>query len=185
MNSGFRLNQSMGGWYLDGKTALPLVEGAASLVIYRDGSATVGEWGRDVTLSHSVVAVRQNLTMLVEDGLPTLAVDAPNPAQVWGAPYHNNIFTWRSALGVDAHGDLLYAAGPGMDPGAIATVMLAARARRAMELDINPLWDNFDTYTGSGANIVGAKLLPVMSFPTNHFLIPFWRDFIAAVVKPS
>jgi hypothetical protein len=63
--------------------------------------------------------------------------------------------------------------------------MQIAGARRAMKLDINPLWDNFDTYTGSGARVVGEKLLPIMSFPTNHFLIAYWRDFIAALVKPS
>jgi hypothetical protein len=183
MNSGFRLNQSMGGWYLDGVTAVPLVNGAASLVIYRDGTATVGAWGRDVVFSPSVVAVRQNLSMLVEAGAATPAVDSPNPKQVWGAPYHDNVFTWRSALGVDGAGHLLYAAGPGLDPKAIAAAMVAAGARRAMELDINPLWDNFDTFSGTSASVVSQKLLPIMSFPSNHFLSPYWRDFIAAFAR--
>jgi hypothetical protein len=180
MNSGFRLNQSMGGWYLDGVTAVPLVTGAASLVIYRDGSATVGAWGRDVTYVPSVVAVRQNLAMLVEAGVPTSAVDNPHPKQVWGPPFHNNVFTWRSALGVDGAGHLLYAAGPGLHPKTLAAAMVAAGARRAMELDINPLWENFDTFTGTGATMEGQKLLSTMSFASDHFLHPYWRDFIAA-----
>jgi hypothetical protein len=183
MNSGFRLNQSMGGWSLDGFTAVPLRNGAASLVIYRDGSATVGAWGQDVAFDTSVVAVRQNLSMLVEGGEATPAVDSPNPKQVWGAPYQNKVLTWRSALGVDGAGHLLYVAGPGMDPQTLAAAMVAAGARRAMELDINPLWENFDTFTGTGAAVVGQKLLPIMSFPSDHFLHPYWRDFIAAFAR--
>jgi hypothetical protein len=185
MNSGFRLNQSMGGWYLDGVTAVPLRDGAASLVIYQNGSATVGEWGRDVALTPSVIAVRQNLTMLVAAGAPTPAVDTPNPSLVWGAPFHSNVVTWRSALGVDAAGHLIYVAGPSMDPKTLAAAMVAAGARRAMELDINPLWDNFDAFSGTGAAVVGQKLLPIMTYPSDHFLNPFWRDFIAAFERTS
>jgi hypothetical protein len=185
MNSGFRISQSMGGWYLDGVTAVPIVTGGASLVFYRDGSATVGAWGRDVGYVPSVVAVRQNLSMLVEGGVPTPAVSSANPKQVWGPPFHNNIFTWRSALGVDGEGHLLYVAGPGMDPRTLAAAMVAAGARRAMELDINPLWENFDTFTGMGAAVVGLKLLPIMSFAPDHFLHPYWRDFIAAFTRTN
>jgi hypothetical protein len=180
MNSGFQLNQSMGGWYLDGVAAVPLRSGAASLVIYRDGSATVGEWGRDVALTPSVVAVRQNLSLLIDRGAPASSVTALDPARVWGSPFHGKVLTWRSALGVDGAGHLIYAAGPGIDPKTLAAAMVAAGARRAMELDINPAWDNFDTFTGTGATVVGHKLLPVMFYPADHFLHPFWRDFIAA-----
>jgi hypothetical protein len=185
MNSGFRLKQSMGGWYLDGAAAVPLINGAASFVVFRDGSATVGEWGRDVALGPSVVAVRQNLTMLLEGGAPTPAVATAKPQVVWGPPYHGNILTWRSAIGVSATGNLLYVAGPAMDPETLAAAMVIAGARRAMELDINPLWDNFDTYTGNGATVRGEKLLPNMSFAPNHFLVPFWRDFIAVFVRTN
>jgi hypothetical protein len=185
MNSGFRLNQSLGGWYLDGVTAVPLRNGAASLVIYRDGSANVGAWGRDVAYVPSVVAVRQNLSMLVEDGAPTPAAASLTPKQVWGPPFHGNVLTWRSALGVDSAGHLLYVAGPSLDPITLAAAMVAAGARRAMELDINPLWDNFDTFVGAGAAVSGQKLLPIMSFATDHFLHPYWRDFIAAFVRTA
>jgi hypothetical protein len=185
MNSGFRLNQSMGGWYLDGVTAVPIRTGAASLVIYRDGSATVGAWGRDVAYVPSVVAVRQNLSMLVEDGVPTAAAGSPHPKQVWGPPFHDNVLTWRSALGVDGAGHLIYVAGPGLDPKTLAAAMVAAGTRRAMELDINPLWENFDTFTGTGAAVVGQKLLPIMSFASDHFLHPYWRDFVAAFARTN
>jgi hypothetical protein len=185
MNSGFKLDQSKGGWYLDGVAASPLLSGAASLVIYRDGSATVGEWGRDVRLAPTVVAVRQNLSLLVDVGAPTPAVFTANPVGVWGDPLHENVLTWRSALGVDAGGHLLYVAGPGMSPETLAAAMVAARARRAMELDINPEWVSLDTFRGPGAALVGQKLLSTMYFPTDHFLSPFWRDFVAVFARPG
>ncbi len=39
-NGGFRMQESRGGYYAGGKTASPLVPGAASLVIGNDGTAT-------------------------------------------------------------------------------------------------------------------------------------------------
>src|SRR5581483_11126125 len=59
-NAGFLMSEANGGYYTDGRTVLPLVPGAASFVVDRDGSATVGQWGRDVTLAPDVVSVRQN-----------------------------------------------------------------------------------------------------------------------------
>jgi len=54
----------------------PLRPGAASLVIYRDGSSTVAKWGRDAKLSSNVVAVRQNLDLLVDNGKAVAGLSA-------------------------------------------------------------------------------------------------------------
>ena len=51
-----------------GRMVLPLRTGAASFVVYRNGSSTVGQWGRDVTMTPDVVSVRQNLDLLVDNG---------------------------------------------------------------------------------------------------------------------
>lgn len=182
-NGGFQLDASRGGWYADGHQAIPLRDGAASLVISSNGSATVAQWGRDATLTSDVIAVRQNLELLVDGGAPTPLTTAANPIAVWGDPLHEKVLTWRSALGVDASGDLLYVAGPGLDPQTVAAAMVAVGAVRAMELDINPEWVSFDTFTGGGPAVTGTKLLSSMYFPTNHFLIPFWRDFVAIFAR--
>jgi len=58
------------------------VGGEASLIAYDDGSYTVGAWGRDNDPARQVVALRQNLGMLVDGGAPTPA--ASNPG-AWGA----------------------------------------------------------------------------------------------------
>jgi len=182
-NSGFLLNQSEGGWYLDGHAALPLRDGAASLVIRDDGSATVGLWGRDVSLTPDVVAVRQNLGLLVDAGAVTPASSSGNPNGVWGATLGGRIVNWRSAVGVDAAGHLLYVAGPALDPPTLAAALVAAGAERAMELDINPAWVSFDTFAADPSTAAGSKLLDGMSFPVEHFLSPYFRDFFAVFVR--
>jgi hypothetical protein len=175
-NSGFKVGASGGGWYLDGRTAIPLRAGAASLVVFRDGSATVGVWGRDASLTPDVVAVRQNLTLMVDHGVAA-------PGGDWGATLGHVFATWRSAVGVDAAGHLLYVAGPALDPVTLAGALVAAGAVRAMELDINPEWVSFDTFTAGPGGVVGTKLLPTMWFSSLHFLTPFWRDFFAVFAR--
>ncbi len=181
-NSGFQLNASRGGWYADGRAAVPLRPGAASAVIYRDGSATVGLWGRDVNLTSEVVAVRQNLGLLVDGGTPVAGLDS-NILGTWGITLGHVVYTARSALGVDGAGHMLYAAGPALSPSTLAATMVAAGAVRAMELDINPEFVNFDSFASGFGGLAATKLLPGMYFGATHFLSTFWRDFFAVFTK--
>jgi hypothetical protein len=173
-NSGFHTNSSAGGWYDHGRTAVALRVGAASLVIRADGSATVGMWGRDASLTPDVVSVRQNLGLLVDGGTNLGAAGS------WGATLGNVRYTWRSAVGVDGAGDLVYAGGPGLDGQGLAQVMIQAGAVRAMELDINPQWVSFCYYTGAGA---GSVLLPGMNYGPSHWLSGSERDFVAVLLR--
>ena len=83
-NAGFLMSDANGGYYTDGKTIVPLRTGAASFVVYKNGSSTVGQWGRDVTMGPDVVSVRQNLDLLVDGGQAIPAVNSAEPTQ-WGA----------------------------------------------------------------------------------------------------
>jgi hypothetical protein len=47
-NAGFRFYQSHGGYYSEGRTPAPLQDGAASLVLDKDGRASVGSWNNEV-----------------------------------------------------------------------------------------------------------------------------------------
>jgi hypothetical protein len=176
-NSGFHTSSSGGGWFDHGRTAVALREGAASLIIRADGSATVGMWGRDDRLTPDIVSVRQNLGLLV-DGSANMAGSGS-----WGATLRGVRYTWRSALGVDDTGDLIYAGGPGLDAPSLAQVMIQAGAIRAMELDINPQWVSFSYYySESGA---GSTLLAGMNFGPNHWLTGSQRDFITIFTRPA
>jgi hypothetical protein len=180
-NSGFKIYAYHTGWYDGGRAALAPQPGYASLVIYADGTATVGEWGRDVTFGPNVESVRQNLPLLVDHGAP-----AANAAVVgyWGAVLGGSILTWRSGIGVTAGGDLVYAGGPALSPALLADLLVAAGAVRAMELDINPEWVSFATYSHSaGAVSGGADLVSGMYFPASHYLQPDSRDFFAVFAR--
>jgi hypothetical protein len=184
-NSGFKIYSYSTGWYAAGRTAVTLQPGAASLVIFADGNATVADWGRDVAWGPNVVAVRQNLTLLVDHGAAAPA--AANSYQ-WGAVLGGGTYTWRSGVGVTASGDLVYVGGPYLDSSSLARLLIAAGAVRAMELDINPEWVSFATFThagdlAGGAVVSASNLLSGMYFTPFHYLQPFSRDFFAVLAR--
>lgn len=181
-NSGFLMKNANGGYYSEGRTPFPLRNGAASLVIYRDGTATVGQWGRDVNMSSTVMAVRQNLDLLVDDGRPVPGLLA-NDTSKWGYTLGNKVYVWRSGVGVTADGALVYAGGPDMNITSLADVLVHAGAVRAMELDINTDWVNFASFaptTGGAASATnGTELLQNMAGSPSRYFANWWtRDFV-------
>lgn len=182
-NGGFKFPATDGGYFSEVKLVYPLRVGAASLVIFKDGSATVGQWGRDVTMGPTVVAVRQNLNLLVDHGQPTPGLN-PYDTAVWGSTLGGIPDVWRSGLGVTTDGALVYVAGPSLTIVDLADLLVRAGAIRAMELDINPFWTVFATYspsaaTGAAAPANGADLLAGMNGSPARFFQSSWaRDFI-------
>ena len=177
-NSGFRLDASDGGYLTEGRTVRPLVAGRASLVIFTNGRVGVGMWGRDYRPGPSIASVRQNLDLLVDGGrlVPGLG-DASS--QRWGATLGNAIYTWRSGVGIDAHGNLVYAGGPGLNVQTLADLLQRAGCVRAMELDINPAWVSLMVYSGdSPSTIIATKLLTNMQRPADRYLVSGTRDFV-------
>jgi hypothetical protein len=178
-NSGFLLDDSHGGFYLNGRTTSVLRSGQASLVIRSDGSVDVGRWGTEVSMAPDVVAVRQNLSLIVNHGRPVPGLGTDS-FQKWGATLGNAVLVWRSGVGVTPDGALVYAAGPGLSVQTLASVLARAGAVRAMELDINTEWTSAYYYTlRNGSQAVPHKLLTDMYQGTNRYLIPDQRDFFA------
>lgn len=72
-NSGFRMDDSRGGFWMAGKSVGSLIAGRASMVFTQDGRLDVRAWegGRPAS---GIVAVRQNLSLLVDSGQVTDAV---------------------------------------------------------------------------------------------------------------
>jgi hypothetical protein len=183
-NSGFRMKDARGGYFSEGRgvAGYPLRNGAASLVIDDDGTATVGEWGRDVSTVAGVASVRQNLDLLVDGGRPVPGLNA-NDTTKWGFTLGNAVYVWRSGLGVTADGALVYVGGPGLNITTLADVLARAGAVRAMELDINTSWVDLATYApvapdmlASAAN--GTPLLPAMSGGASRYFGAWDRDFV-------
>jgi uncharacterized protein YigE (DUF2233 family) len=184
-NSGFRMNDARGGWYSEGRMAVPLVNGAASIVIDKNGTITVGQWGRDVRMTPDVVSVRQNLELIVDHGrpVPSLASDS---FQMWGATLGNQALVWRSGVGVLPDGALVYAAAPGLSIRSLAALLADAGCVRAMELDINTDWTTANSYTAAPHSSFGTsphKLLSDMIRSEYRYLVPDERDFFALFTR--
>jgi hypothetical protein len=139
-NGGFKISDSRGGWYSEGRTISPMVAGAASVVIYADGGFDIGAWGRDVPVpDRPIASVRQNLQLLIDGGQPQLQ-GANREAQLeqwWGIAFQGKALISRSALGVTASGALLWAAGTDITVNALTEALLAHGVVRALELDVN------------------------------------------------
>jgi len=189
-NAGFLMSNAEGGYYTEGKAVDPLRAGAASFVIYNNGTATVGQWGRDVTMTPDVRAVRQNLDLVVDGGLPVPGLDA-NDTTRWGFTLRNQVYVWRSGVGVTANGALVYVGGPDLNITDLADVLARAGAVRAMELDINTDWVNFSTYapatpTGIASSNNGTELLTSMTGGAGRYFQSYWsRDFFTMSVRNS
>lgn len=197
-NGGFKMATANGGYLTTGNVVDPLVDGAASLVIYRDGHVDVGAWGSDVTMTPDVVAVRQNLVPLVAGGAPTTLAATGN-WEVWGntcgatscaATVPGVEAQWRSGVGITADGALVYATGPTLAPLQLAQLLVRAGAVRGMELDINPYWTVLATYDPAtpgapAAPSNGSKLVAGTTQGPATFFEPSWaRDFITVSAKP-
>jgi hypothetical protein len=89
---------------------------------------------------------------------------------------------WRSAVGVDRKGNLIYAAANDQTVASLAGIMIRAGAVRAMELDINTYWTSFITYRYRGAHNP-ANLLADMDRAATRYLTPDDRDFFAVYVR--
>jgi hypothetical protein len=191
-NAGFLMSEANGGYYTDGKTVRPLRNGAASFVVYSDGSSDVISWSDGAHVPSTIVSVRQNLDLLVSNSKPVPGLNASDTSK-WGFTLGNAVYVWRSGLGVTADGALVYVGGPGLNITDLANLLVRAGAVRAMELDINTDWVNFSSYKpstpeGLAAGSNGAELLPAMTGTPSRYFESWWaRDFItmSSIVGPK
>ncbi len=188
-NSGFRLQDAVeSGYYSRGRTAAPIVTGYGSLVFYRDGRVTVGQWGRDLTFTPDIVSIRQNLPLIVDGGRPVPGL-AQDHFQRWGATLGNQVYVWRSGIGVTADGALVYAAGDQLSIQTLAVALARAGAERAMELDINTDWVDYFYFLPAAGRPAGpqnaVKLVPAMVSSTSKYFEPSSKDFVAMFADPT
>jgi hypothetical protein len=79
---------------------------------------------------------------------------------------------------VDAHGNLVYAAGPGLNVETLAEILRRAGCVRAMELDINTWWVSFTVYTSNASGRApSSNLLASTVRPPDRYLSDGTRDF--------
>jgi hypothetical protein len=183
-NSGFKMAGAHGGYFAQDRVVRSLRTGAASLVIDRTGRVSVDEWGRDRHLGPDVAAVRQNLELIVDKGMVVPGLDV-NTDDRWGSAKNQLQYTWRSAVGVDAGGNLFYVAGDKLNLATLAGALADTGAVRGMELDIHPLEVHLFTYRHrpEGPQPMPSALLGTMRGPRDLYLQPDQRDFLAITLR--
>ena len=124
-----------------------MVNGIATVVRYRDGRTDIVKWDHGPGAPANVWFAKQNLPPIIYEGKlnPNLG-DGPE----WGETVNNATRVWRSGLGIDAHGNLMYAAANYQTVESLAKVLQRAGAVRAIELDINEDWTSFISYRHPG-----------------------------------
>jgi hypothetical protein len=182
-NSAFKIKDSLGGYYQNGVTIKPLVDHKATLVLHSDGSLDIGTWGDEVSMDSTVVTARQNLSLLIDNGLVTPDLNKSVLVN-WGFTVKNAHFVWRSGIGVDANGNVIYVAGNSLSVQSLADLLKTAGAVRAMELDINPAWISYMWYpvTKAGVQEYPHKLV-AFDRPATRYLSPSSRDFFAVYAR--
>jgi hypothetical protein len=187
-NAGFLMSDSQGGYYTDHKMVVPLRVGAASFVVYRNGTSDVITWGPHDHVTPDIVSVRQNLDLLVNKSKPVPGLVSADTAK-WGVTVGNAVYVSRSGLGVTADGALVYVGGPGLNITDLANLLVRAGAVRAMELDINVDWVNYSYYSPSSSNGIasaanGKELVSAMTGTPARYFESWWaRDFITVSAK--
>jgi hypothetical protein len=99
----------------------------------------------------------------------------------WGYTLGGATRVWRTGVGIDARGNLIYVAANYQTVVSIAQILQHVGAVRAMEFDINPEWHTLITYNPPGLNATMVGPNPNQS--SDRYLVPDDRDFFA-VYRP-
>jgi hypothetical protein len=183
-NSGFKIDASRGGFYLNGSSDGTLQPGAASVVYYKDGTLKIGEWGRDVQMTPQVEGVRQNLQLIVDDGQIPATVDE-NVEDGWGFTLGGGYYVWRSGIGMTKDGRIIFVYGPALNVRQLATLLQHAGAVEGMQLDINPAWTSYEYYQAASdpSDPTPVNLLPDQEGSPERYYYLWSRDFTAVYAR--
>ena len=182
-NGGFKLTYANVGFVSGGHVAVPLKSGLASIVTYSDGRTDIGAWGAGVPQAGAAVfSVLQNQSLLVDGGIAASTVSSCI-ITCWGATIQSLTIVARSALGVTASGDLVWAAGEHLTPASLANALIGVGVVRAVELDINPDWVAGYLYPHHANGPSAVPVVPGQIGIAGQLLSPDSRDFLTVVAS--
>jgi hypothetical protein len=178
VNAGFKWRAGPAGFLVNGRTDEPLLLGLGTVVGHPDGRVDIVRWHGPSTLPTLTLA-RQNLRLLVDEGGPDPSV---GNVALWGTTFGGGAAVWGTSIGIDRHGNLLYAAADYQTPLSLAALMIRIGAVRAIELDINPEWASFNGYARRGGRSP-IELVPNPQESFARWLYPDGRDFFAVYTR--
>jgi hypothetical protein len=175
-NGGFIYADGLNGDALNGVTNEPMKQGNATVVAYKNGAVNIISWKGGPTAGRNIAWARQSLPLIIDNGKlnPALSLGTE-----WGYTLGNAVRVWRSGLGIDRHGNLIYVAANDQTVITLARILKRAGAVRAMELDINPEWYTLITYRHRHGRLVPTMVAPNYQQSSTRYLVPDDRDFFA------
>jgi len=143
-NGGFQAEHGEYGMQANGIEYLPPKPYAATVVELRDGSNAFGAWPDSAVVPDDVIALRQNLTALVQD-------DRFNPwgRNWWGGTppgWPDQVHSARSGICLTKDGFAGYFYSTSISAEDLAQGMLDARCSFGIHLDMNPGHAGFEFY---------------------------------------
>ncbi|MET4050249.1 MULTISPECIES: phosphodiester glycosidase family protein [unclassified Rhodococcus (in: high G+C Gram-positive bacteria)] len=176
-NSGWKMKDVAGGYFSNGTALHGLQNGQASAVIDDAGHLRVIDWTSGAAVNPHIVAVRQNLALIVDRGAVADGLHSNGDSR-WGSAKNQLQYTERSALGTTAGGDLVYVAASKVDLPTLAQALLDAGAVTGMELDIHGGLTEFNSWAVDHAGtLTPTAVLPSVQHKPDRYLAPDQRDF--------
>ena len=179
-NAGFVYSDGLNGSSDNGRTNEPLKDGLATLVGYPDGQVDIIIWHGGRSAGAQYAWTRQSLPPILWDNRLNPHLD---DSRQWGATLGHAIRVWRTGVGIDSRGNLLFAAADGQTVASLARLLRHAGAVKAMQFDINPEWPSLITYRHQ-PKLIADKVVPNYQQKATRYLVPDDRDFFA-VYSPS
>ena len=183
-NGGFQYRDGQYGMMVGKTVYLPLQEGLATLLVDTKGKVTIEQYSSLINVNNYVLA-RQNGEMLVKNGM-VIPSSKDKLASVWGRSVTSSMYTWRSGLGINSKGDLIYAVGNSLIPETLGEALKTAGAINAMQLDINPFWVRFSLFKPISTGVYEHQsLFPKMYDGGKEFLSGDKKDFFYLTLKTA
>jgi hypothetical protein len=173
-NAGFTYKYGGNGSAINGRMNEPLKRGIATLIGYRNGRLAIVEWNGGQNTPGAAWA-RQSLPPIVWNGRVNPELDS---SLKWGETIGNTLRVWRTGVGIDRRGNLIFVASDAQTVVSLAKILQHAGAVRAMQFDINPYWHTLITYRHQDG-LVPTMIEPQPNHSAQRYLVPDDRDFFA------
>lgn len=173
-NAGFTYKYGGNGSAINGRMNEPLQRGIATLIGYRNGKLAIVKWEGGEN-APGVAWARQSLPPIVWNSRVNSKLDA---SRKWGETIGNTLRVWRTGVGVDRRGNLIFVAADAQTVVSLAWILKRAGAVRAMQFDINPYWHTLITYRHH-RGLIPTMVEPQPNHSAQRYLVADDRDFFA------
>ncbi len=184
-----------------GKQIYPMVNGMATLIIYKDGSVDIREWSPDIP-ARLVQDARQLRHLIVKEGMVVKRILKEGKMEdseiglgfllAHGGRNVDGKHKWfvahRSAFGIRPDGALVFAVGHHVGSKDLAKALVLAGCVRGMHGDANPhnIVGNIYLRDSNGRFVKKVKLSPEQSkYSLRRYDDGYTKDFFGFFLKPQ